>query len=177
MVTSTLPSAVPRAVAVSSSATAASLRLILLVLLCFSCRVGATPAFVFEPGSPQDEAAVAMQVKDILRLLDSNETGAVWDGASTSLKQSTPRPAFIDGIKSLRDSVGELQSRTLKGVGFATDIPDSAPGRYAAAFFESRFAQATVEEKVVLVMQDGQWRVTGYFITKRFTIHGDAGKT
>ena len=115
--------------------------------------------------------------QEVLRLLDSDEAGAVWDDASQTLQQSAPRAAFVARLKSMRDAVGELQERTAKGIGFVTNMPDAPPGYYAGAFFESRFARATVEEKVVFVRQDGQWRVSGYFMTKRFRLPVAPGKT
>lgn len=132
---------------------------------------------MFAPGPAEDEAAVGLQVKEVLRLLDSGEADAVWDDASQTLQQSAPRAAFVARLKSMRGAVGELQDRTAKGIGFVTNMPDAPPGYYAGAFFESRFAQATVEEKVVFVRQDGKWRVSGYFMTKRFRLPVDPGKT
>lgn len=147
-----------------------SIRFVALVLLCLAFKAQAAVSFTFVPGPAEDEAAVSAQAKDVFRLLDSGQTGAAWDGASPTLQQQAPKPGFVAGIESMRGAMGQLQERTPKAIGFATNIPDAPPGYYAGAFFESKFARGTVEEKLVFVRRDAKWQLVGYFMNKRFTV-------
>jgi len=147
-----------------------SLRFVALVLLCLAQKTEAAVPFSFLPGPAEDEAAVAAQAKEVLRLLDSGQTGAAWDGAAPALQQQITKPAFIAMNKSMRDAMGDVQDRTPKAIGFATNIPDAPPGYYAGAFFESNSARGAVQEKLVFVRQDAKWQLVGYFMNKRFTV-------
>jgi hypothetical protein len=153
-----------------------SIRFVALVLLCLAFKAGAAVPFTFAPGSAEDEAAVSAQAKEVFRLIDAGQAGAAWDGASTALQQQTPKAAFIAALKSMREAMGELQDRTPKAIGFVTNMPDAPPGYYAGAFFESKFARGTVEEKAVFVRQDAKWQLVGYFMSKRFTVQPRAGE-
>ncbi len=43
-----------------------------------------------------------------------------------------------------------------------------AGGRYFAIFYESSFANFDAEEKVILSLEAGDWKVVGYFMSKCF---------
>lgn len=85
MATSTTSIGMWRAALTLNPAIAKSVRLVLFILLCIAGKVQAA-SFVFAPGAAEDEAAVATQVKEVLRLLDAGEAGAAWDDASTTFR-------------------------------------------------------------------------------------------
>lgn len=152
-----------------------SIRFVALVLLCLAFKAEAAVPFNFAPGPAEDEAAVSAQAKEVLRLLDSGQMGAAWDGASLMLQQQAPKPAFMSRLESMHGAMGELQSRTPKAVGFVTNMPGAPPGYYAGAFFESKFARGTVDEKLVFVRQDAKWQLVGYFMSKTFNVRPRSG--
>jgi Protein of unknown function (DUF4019) len=122
----------------------------------------------FARGSTEDETAVAAQTHKILDLLDAGDTGKAWDDAAKPLQQQTSRATFVAGTKSLRKAVGDVEARTLDGIGFAKDLEDAPPGRYAGVFVRTTFSTAgVVEEKIILLNQGGRWLLAGYFLKKR----------
>jgi len=137
-----------------------------LALGCATAAVAAPNELV--QGSAEDEAAVVLQVRKAMGLLDAGEHGIAWDQASKALQDVTPRLAFIAGTKSIRLVLGSVKGRTFQGIGFTKDLQGAPPGHYAGVLVRTDFENATaVEEKFILFNQAGQWRLAGYFVKKR----------
>ncbi|WP_374582856.1 DUF4019 domain-containing protein [Pseudoduganella sp.] len=131
----------------------------------------------FVLGSAEEEAAVAAQAQKAINLLDAGEHGKAWDHAAKPFQDSTSKPVFIAGIKSMRGLVGAVKTRSVRGIGFTKELQDAPAGHYAGVFFETTFANASaLEERVVLFNQNGQWRLAGYFLKKRVSLPGKATK-
>jgi hypothetical protein len=94
-----------------------------------------------------------------------NET---WGQASPYLQQISSQTIWSTGIGAFRSSAGAFKSRKLKGIGFTHTLDGVPVGDYAAVAFDTTFANSTVEEKVVLQNDQGEWKVLGYFLSKSF---------
>ena len=70
------------------------------------------------------------------------------------------------GIGAIRFSLGNIQGRELKGIGFTNIVPDAPPGDYAFVVYNSTFSTTTVEEKTELKRDNSSWKVAGYFASK-----------
>jgi hypothetical protein len=116
----------------------------------------------FEPGNPQDTAAVTASAMRAVGCLDSDAVDRCWENTSRAFKQLFAKQEFVAQIAAMRAKCGILQNRNLRVVGFMLDMPGQARGQYAAALFETTFSRATLEEKVVFYKQDGDWLLSGY---------------
>jgi hypothetical protein len=68
-------------------------------------------------------------------------------GSHATRRLQEARLQVMSRLESMRGAMGELQERTPKAIGFVTNMPEAPPGYYAGAFFESKFAHGTVDER------------------------------
>jgi hypothetical protein len=119
-----------------------------------------------EPGTEAQQKSVVSAAKAFLVQLDSGDIDGTWSKSSPYLQQLSSHAVWSTGISAFRSTVGGFKSRKLKGIGFTHEIDGVPSGDYAAVAFDSTFANATVEEKVVLHQDKGTWKVLGYFMSK-----------
>lgn len=105
-------------------------------------------------------------------LIDKGDVGTAWDEASKILQDRTSRLIFISVLKGMRATAGEVKSRKFKDIGFLQDMPNAPRGRYAAAFFDTDFSRVKAEEKLVFYKDGTDWRLAGYFLSKRQVVTG-----
>ena len=85
------------------------------------------------------------------------------------LRKTLSQAQFKTMMLGLRSTTGAIQSRTRIGGGFSPTLEDGVPpGRYCVLFFKTKFDNSTMQEKVVLALEGGQWRVVGYWLSKDF---------
>ena len=116
----------------------------------------------FKPGNAEESAAVAANAMQVLESLDAGTAGSCWDNASPALKQIVARERFMADMAAQRAQVGSLKNRKSLPVEFALDLPGRPRGRYARVEFESYFARANLEERLLFYHRDGKWLLTGY---------------
>ena len=85
------------------------------------------------------------------------------------LRNMTTEGVWATSIRALRSTVGSYKARKLKGIGFTHTLDGVPPGDYAAIGYDSIFSNASVQEKVVVQKEGGEWKVVGYFLTKTFS--------
>ena len=54
--------------------------------------------------------------------------------------------------------------------GCVEKLPDAPAGRYFVFDIESDFARLDVTERIVVGLEQGQWKIVGYFRTKSVTL-------
>lgn len=115
-----------------------------------------------------DPNSLAQGGLQALGLIDSNQIGLLWDGASQVAKQAARREEFIAKVTQTRSTLGkptshvwmmvrrQLVTQTAQGV---------PPGFYVTIEFATTFqSNKTVVEVVSLRRdEDGRWRFAGYF--------------
>ena len=74
--------------------------------------------------------------------------------------------AWSGAIGPVRQPLGNVVSRTLKGAQYATALPGAPDGQYVVIQYDTSFAnkKSAVETITPMLDKDGQWRVSGYFI-------------
>jgi hypothetical protein len=120
-------------------------------------------------GTTQEQTEVLKAATDFVTLVDQDRIDETWLGASPLLKFSTNKLIWVNGIQALRSSLGDVENRSPKGFGFTHQLPDAPLGKYAAVAYTSTFSATSVEEKVAVQKDQGQWKVTGYFVLKHFS--------
>ena len=119
-----------------------------------------------EPGSAQQQRRLVDTATEFLLLLDAGRIDMTWPSVGSVLKAATTESNWVKGISGLRTGLGELQQRDQFQIAFTKQLPDAPPGHYAAIQTQSRFANMTVTEAVLLSEEADQWRVVGYNISK-----------
>jgi uncharacterized protein DUF4019 len=101
-----------------------------------------------------------------LKLVDAGDYKQSWDTASSLLKNAVTEDQWAQQVGTARKPLGALVSRKLKSTQYATSLPGAPDGKYVVIQYESVFQNksAAVETVTPMLDQDGQWRVSGYFI-------------
>ncbi|KXU82033.1 hypothetical protein CR51_42900 [Caballeronia megalochromosomata] len=114
----------------------------------------------------QDIAQVALA---IVRLIDQNKAGEVWDQASPIAKQIISRDDFMKKVTRDRSSLGAPGLRMPMGVKhYRYDGTGNMPaGAYINILFDTQFSQASQSsrEMVTFILDsDKVWRFVGYSV-------------
>ena len=124
-----------------------------------------------QPASPDQRAAIGAAERWLARV-DAQRYADAWSMGAESFKSEVDRKRWDDGIRGLRREYGRVVSRRAEKAAFVGGAPEGgdAGGAKAGAemsiLFDTRFArrkQAT-EEVIMVLEQDGLWRVAGYYI-------------
>jgi hypothetical protein len=116
-----------------------------------------------------DQAAVDEATKAAdrwMKLVDAGDYKQSWDMASSLLKNAVTEDQWAQQVGTARKPLGALVSRKLKSAQYATSLPGAPDGKYVVIQYESVFQNksAAVETVTPMLDQDGQWRVSGYYI-------------
>jgi hypothetical protein len=124
--------------------------------------------------TPAQQAQMAKQNAEMsqaalkaAQMVDTNQVGQLWDGASVVAKKAVARDAFVRQVGSERTRLGALAGR---GAGTVTRVKYAAgaqvpEGLYVNVSFPTRFANAPqpVRELVSFRLdEDNVWRLAGY---------------
>lgn len=132
-------------------------RLLVILSLAF---LGLTSALAGEKETAAESAAL-----DWLSYVDSGEYVTSWSNAGALLKKQLTPQAWEDAASGARRPLGAVRSRTLRAAQHATSLPGAPDGEYVVLQFDSVFEKkAAGVETLTTVLEDGTWRVVGYFI-------------
>jgi hypothetical protein len=72
---------------------------------------------------------------------------------------------WVEKLTKARTLSGTLVERKEKDSSYSTTAVDSPEGEYISLIFDSRYQQAeSVAEYVTVMLDEGHWKVAGYFI-------------
>ena len=133
----------------------------LLALTFFALVPAAAPA--------ADDSRTAEAIKaseNFLLLLDTGQYGQSWDVAASLLKNQVPKETWIHQVSGLLFSVGMVRNRIITAAEYRTELPGAPDGKYVVIQYRSSFAnkENAVETVTPMLDQDGQWRVSGYYL-------------
>ena len=125
--------------------------------------------FVTTTARATDQAAVDEATKAAhrwLKLVDAGDYKQSWNTACSLFRNAVTADQWAQQVGSVRKQVGALVSRKLKSAQYATSLPGAPSGKYVVIQYHSSFQNksAAVETVTPMLDQDGQWRVSGYFI-------------
>lgn len=147
--------------------------LLVLLLALFALPRAAVAGRASGAEGNADERAMAVDVATrFLDQLDGGQYGSTWELTGAHMRRLTSRPMWAATLSGMRGGSGPLKSRELEGATFATTLPASPPGHYFVLRFDSRFEKLAVEEKVVLNLEQGRWRIEGYAMGRSPTRDG-----
>lgn len=154
-------------------------RLIGAALLCFMAATAQAQPIPSGPGTPslpppdptakesQDamELAAQLTAERWLRLLDAGEYTKAWNQCSQLFRQRVPREKWLESVPVTRKPFGAMKARRTEVASRKTSLPGVPDGDYVTVRFNTTFEnKANAEELMTLVLENGIWRPTGYFI-------------
>ncbi len=127
---------------------------------------------VFETGSgtsssEADAKKAAVSVtKAWLKLIDNGRYRKSWKEAASIFKAAVTVKQWPQMIQATRGPLGKKVSRKLKSKSFATSLPGAPDGQYVVIQLKTAFENKkdAVETITVMLDNDSEWRVAGYFI-------------
>ncbi|HET9101043.1 MAG TPA: DUF4019 domain-containing protein [Acidobacteriaceae bacterium] len=100
-----------------------------------------------------------------LKLVDNENYDASWRSTSKEFQGSVSQKKWSQMAQAVRSPLGALNSRQLRDSTYTTSVPGAPDGQYVILHFATSFAnKKSATETVAMMLQNGQWRVSGYFI-------------
>lgn len=101
-----------------------------------------------------------------LALVDAGKYAESWQEASQLFRTAVTKEQWQSQLRSSRDPLGKLLTRTLKSATYTKALPGAPDGEYVVIQYESSFEhkQSALETVTPMLDKDGTWRVSGYFI-------------
>jgi hypothetical protein len=116
------------------------------------------------PDTEKAEKATAVAM-EFLQLIDDEKYAESWQSAAVLMREKVTQEDWVEKLAKARVLSGELVERVEESTSYSTSAKDSPEGEYIALTFTSRYQRAeSVSEYVTVMLEEGHWRVAGYFI-------------
>ena len=142
---------------------------LVFVATCISCKSTETNVKK-EQTAPkkveQSENTEAINVaKQWLLLVDAGSYGESWEKAAPFFKKAMSKEKWIETLNGYLPSYGKVKMREVISSKYYTELPGAPDGEYVVIQFKTSYEnkQNTIET-VTPMKDDGNWKVSGYFI-------------
>jgi hypothetical protein len=117
-------------------------------------------------GDDRAEKAATASANRWLSLVDTGDYANSWDGAAPLFKGAVSKGQWAQMLQATRAPLGKVISRDVKSAVYKTSLPGAPDGQYVVIQYESSFEhkKLAIETVTPSLGEDGQWRVSGYFI-------------
>jgi hypothetical protein len=115
-----------------------------------------------DSGVPSERAAAIAAGDSCLHMVDGGRYEESWSALGQLLQRTVSQSDWTTHLRNLRALAGRLKTRALIAAAFVTEVENAPPGRYFVVLYKSEFERTTVQEKVVVSLEGGTWRVVGY---------------
>lgn len=101
-----------------------------------------------------------------LTLSDANDGASTWDQAAPAFRAAISKADWSEALKQTRQPFGAVKSRKVMSSEFTHSLPGAPDGEYVVIQYDTQFEHKThaVETVVPMRDQDGNWKVSGYFV-------------
>ena len=100
-----------------------------------------------------------------LSIVDSGKYDESWTEAGVVLQSNINEAKWHQALGNMHSAFGSVVSRRLTSEQYFKDPPNSPPGVYINIIYDTAFEKRSpMNETVMLELEGGRWKVTGYFI-------------
>jgi hypothetical protein len=101
-----------------------------------------------------------------LALIDNGRYSESWETTAVLFRNAVTKEQWERALNAARKPLGRLIARRLKSKQYATSLPGAPDGEYVVIQYEASFENKKVAVETVTPMldEDGNWRVSGYYI-------------
>ncbi len=111
------------------------------------------------------EEAAKRAALEWLTLVDDMQYEASWQEAALLFRDQVSPSNWVNAVAAARSPLGDLVARRLSSATYATSLPGAPDGEYVVIQFETSFENKTQAiETVTPMLDEGNWRVSGYYI-------------
>jgi Protein of unknown function (DUF4019) len=123
----------------------------------------------YATGRDNHDASIqrATQVSaDWLSLIDDEKYHESWEDASESLQKQVSKDRWRQVMRTVRESLGDMQNRKLVRAKFHEKLPGHPAGEYILIHYATTFESKPDASEIITLMKesDGSWRVCGYYV-------------
>jgi hypothetical protein len=115
--------------------------------------------------SDKEQTAV-LAAEKWLRMVDEGKYSESWQEAAEYLRNAINQEQWNQSLRAVRKPLGKVVSRQMQSATYQTSLPGAPDGEYVVIQFHTSFEnkKAAIETVTPMMDQDGQWRVSGYYI-------------
>jgi len=111
------------------------------------------------------EEAAKLAALEWLALVDAMQYEMSWKEAASLFKKQVNTHDWVSAVTAARSPLGNPVDRHLISAVYATSLPGAPDGEYVVLQFQSSFEhKAQAVETVTPMLDEGKWRVSGYYI-------------
>jgi hypothetical protein len=101
-----------------------------------------------------------------LALADANDGASTWDQAAPSFRAAISKGGWSQALGQARQPFGAVKSRKVVSSEVKHSLPGAPDGEYVVIQYDTQFEHKmhAVETVVPMRDQDGNWKVSGYFV-------------
>lgn len=101
-----------------------------------------------------------------LALIDEERYNESWDAAAYYFRNAIAKEQWEQSLNAVRKPLGKVVSREITSRTYTKALPGAPDGEYVVIQFTTAFEnkKSGVETITPMLDNDGQWRVSGYFI-------------
>jgi len=112
-----------------------------------------------------NEEAAKRAALEWLALVDAMQYEASWKEASSLFQAQVSTPDWVKAVAAARSPLGDFVARHLISASYATSLPGAPDGEYVVLLFQTAYEnKAQAVETVTPMLDEGKWRVSGYYI-------------
>jgi hypothetical protein len=115
--------------------------------------------------SEKEKVAVSAAQK-WLSMVDEGKYVESWKETAEYFRNAVKQDQWEQSLQAVRKPLGKLVSRRVKSQSYRTSLPGAPDGEYVVIQFETSFEnkKSAVETVTPMLDNDGNWRVSGYYI-------------
>ncbi len=115
--------------------------------------------------SAEKERAADEAAGKWLALVDARDYDEAWRRAASLFRLQIGMSQWRGAVTAAREPLGSMISRELITASYVTNLPGAPDGEYVVLQYRSEFRnRKSAIETVTPMFEDGQWRVSGYYI-------------
>lgn len=101
-----------------------------------------------------------------LVLADANDGASTWDQAAPLFRTAISKAGWSEALKQARQPFGAVKSRKVMSSEVKHSLPGAPDGEYVVIQYDTQFEHKAhaVETVVPMRDQDGNWKISGYFV-------------
>lgn len=136
----------------------------LLIYLVAVSLVGIFGGTLSYAASSEEKAAIEA-ARTWVELVDAGNYAESWNEAASYFQANVSKSSWSQQISGVRGPLGKTLSRSVRSSGYHTSLPGAPDGKYVVIQFDTSFQnKASAIETVTPMYENGEWKVSGYFI-------------
>lgn len=112
-----------------------------------------------------DKKAATDVANSWLKLVDSGKYQASWDDTTKQFQKTISKQGWARKAAAVRSPLGAVRSRKVRKATYTTSLPGAPDGEYVVLRYDTSFEhKKSAIETVAMSLEQGKWKVAGYFI-------------